>query len=60
MMNDYKMEVVYNSGRRKTKNIKGQHKYEAYTKFLKSLPINQLENIKAIHCDITGKEFANE
>ena len=48
----YEMEVVYDSGQRKTKTIKGQHKYEAYTKFLKSLPINQLENIKAIHCEI--------
>ncbi|WP_179295568.1 hypothetical protein [Bacillus sp. FJAT-45350] len=51
-MNTYKMEIVYDSGKRKEKIVKGQHKYVAYTKFLKSLPINQLENIKAIHCEV--------
>ncbi|MCM3487859.1 hypothetical protein M3689_00910 [Alkalihalophilus marmarensis] len=52
-MNTYQMEVVYNSGQRKTKAVKGQHKYEAYTKFLKSIPLNQLEEIKAIHCEVS-------
>ena len=51
-MNAYQMEVVYSSGQRKTKTVKGQHKYEAYTKFLKSIPLNQLEEIKAIHCEV--------